>query len=158
MIWKCGTLSSNLHSFIAGTEPMKILRSLAIAVMAIGISAPCLAANEGHDPLTTLDALNHALVSIYRVERQPSKVTVDEEYNGIINNLAVGNITEDSELRDLFAKMMDAYTENRLDAKDRDMLRRQYEAQVNRAFLEVKPLSHIRTEAAWTGAKELVST
>lgn len=137
---------------------MKILRSLAIAVLAIGVSAPCLAANEGHDPLTTLDALNHALVSIYRVERQPSKVTVDEEYNGIINNLAVGNITEDSELRDLFAKMMDAYTENRLDAKDRDMLRRQYEAQVNRAFLEVKPLSHIRTEAAWTGAKELVST
>lgn len=137
---------------------MKILRSLAIAVLAIVVSAPCHAANEGHDPLTTLDALNHALVSIYRVERQPSKVTVDEEYNGIINNLAVGNITEDSELRDLFAKMMDAYTENRLDAKDRDMLRRQYEAQVNRAFLEVKPLSHIRTEAAWTGAKELVST
>ena len=137
---------------------MKILRSLATAVLAIGISAPCLAAGEGHDPLTTLDALNHALVSIYRVERQPSKVTVDEEYNGIINNLAVGNITEDSELRDLFAKMMDSYTENRLDAKDRDMLRRQYEAQVNRAFLEVKPLSHIRTEAAWTGAKELVST
>lgn len=137
---------------------MKILRSLAIAALAIGISAPCFAANEGHDPLTTLDALNHALVSIYRVERQPSKVTVDEEYNGIINNLAVGNITEDSELRDLFAKMMDAYTENRLDAKDRDMLRRQYEAQVNRAFLEVKPLSHIRTEALVSGGKEVAST
>ncbi len=137
---------------------MKILHSLAVAFLVIGVSAPCLAADESHDPLTTLDALNHALVSIYRVERQPSKVTVDEEYNGIINNLAVGNITEDMELRNLFARMMDTYTENRLDAKDREMLRRQYEAQVNRTFLEVKPLSHIRTEALVAGGKELVST
>lgn len=122
---------------------MKILTSLAAFFLLLCLSMPIFA-EEGHDPLNTLDALNHAIVSIYRVERLPSKITVDEEYNAIINNIAWGNITADPELLNLFTEMMNAYTENRLDAKDRDILRRQYEVQVNRAFLELKPLSHIR--------------
>ena len=50
---------------------------------------------EEYDAQHTLLALNYAIMSIYRVEKIPSKVTVDEEYNGIINNLAVGNITDE---------------------------------------------------------------
>lgn len=115
-------------------------------------------AEKENDPLNTLDALNHAIVSIYSVEREPSKVTIDEEYNKIINNIAWGNITADPELLNLFTEMMNAYTENRLDSKDRDLLRRQYEAQVNRAFLEVKPLSHIQSEVALNTAREVANT
>ena len=112
-------------------------------------------ADEEYDAQYTLLALNYAIMSIYRVEKIPSKVTVDEEYNGIINNLAVGNITDDQELIDLFTSMMDAYTEDKLEAKDRELIRRQYETQVNAAFLKVKPLSHIRTEVAISTAREV---
>lgn len=133
---------------------MKILTSLAAIFLALAVSAPVLA-EEGHDPLNTLDALNHAIVSIYRVEKIPSKVTVDEEYNTIINNIAWGNITADPELLNLFTEMMNAYTENKLDDKDRAMVRKQYEAQVNRAFLEVKPLSHLMTETGVNAAQQL---
>jgi len=112
---------------------------------------------EEYDAQHTLLALNYAIMSIYRVEKIPSKVTVDEEYNGIINNLAIGNITDDQELIDLFTSMMDAYTEDKLEAKDRELIRRQYEAQVNSAFLKVKPLKHIQTEVAISTAKEVVN-
>ena len=116
-------------------------------VLCLLVASPCLAEGEdGKDPLNTLDALNRAIVSIYRVERSPSKVTVDEEYDDIINNIAWGNIAADQELVELFTDMMKAYTENRLEEKDRELLRRQYEVQVNRAFLEAKPTSHVVTE------------
>ena len=133
---------------------MKILTSIAVCVLSICISIPVMA-DENSDALNTLDALNHAIVSIYKVEKRPSKVTVDEEYNAIINNIAWGNIKDDSEFQDLIREMMNAYTENRLEAKEREMLRRQYEVQVNRAFLEVKPLSHLQTEAAVNTAQQL---
>ncbi len=122
---------------------MKILTSIAVCVLSICISIP-VRADENSDALNTLDALNHAIVSIYKVEKRPSKVTVDEEYKAIINNIAWGNIKDDSEFQDLIREMMNAYTENRLEAKEREMLRRQYEVQVNRAFLEVKPIEHIK--------------
>ena len=123
-------------------------------VLCLLVASPCLAEGEdGKDPLNTLDALNRAIVSIYRVERSPSKVTVDEEYDDIINNIAWGNIAPDLELMDLFTNMMGAYTENRLEEKDRELLRRQYEVQVNRAFLEVKPTSHVATEVATDAAE-----
>ena len=111
---------------------------------------------EEKDPLNTLDAINHAIVSIYRVERNPSQAIVEEEYDDIINNVAWGNITADPELLNLFTEMMNAYTENRLDAKDREMLRKLYEVQVNRAFLEVKPIEHIKNEAKQNTAREVV--
>lgn len=123
-------------------------------VLCLLVASPYLAEGEdGKDPLNTLDALNRAIVSIYRVERSPSKVTVDEEYDDIINNIAWGNIAPDLELMDLFTNMMGAYTENRLEEKDRELLRRQYEVQVNRAFLEVKPTSHVATEVATDAAE-----
>lgn len=123
-------------------------------VVCLFLAGPCFAEGEGEkDTLNTLDALNRAIVSIYRVERSPSKVTVDEEYDDIINNIAWGNITADQELVDLFTDMMKAYTENRLEEKDRELLRRQYEVQVNRAFLEVKPTSHVATEVATDAAE-----
>ena len=114
-------------------------------------------AAEEYDAQHTLLALNYAIMSIYRVEKYPSRVTVDEEYNGIINNLAVGNITDDQELIDLFTSMMDAYTEDKLEDKDRELIRRQYEAQVNSAFLKVKPLKHIQTEVSFSTAKEAIA-
>ena len=128
-------------------------------VLCLLVASPCLAEGEdGKDPLNTLDALNRAIVSIYRVERSPSKVTVDEEYDDIINNIAWGNIAPDLELMDLFTNMMGAYTENRLEEKDRELLRRQYEVQVNRAFLEVKPTSHVATEVAANTARDVANS
>ena len=111
-------------------------------------------AQEKYDALNTLHVLNYAIMSIYRVEKLPSKVTIDEEYSGIINNIAIGNIIDDQELLDLFTSMMTAYTESRLDDKDREIVRRQYEVQVNTAFLQVKPLSHIRVEAAISATQQ----
>lgn len=135
---------------------MNVLKSVILSMFTTFILSISAYAESKNNALNTLNALNHAITSIYRVEQFPSKAIIDEEYNNIINNIAWGNITADLELLNLFTEMMNIYTENLLDAKDKELLKRQYEAQVNRAFFEVKPIEHIKSEAKLSTARNVV--
>lgn len=57
-------------------------------------------------------------------------------------------------MRELITTMLREYTATKLDEKDREILRRNYESRVNRAFLEVKSDSLLKVEAATKAAKE----
>lgn len=134
---------------------------VSLALLAIAVCNPLAAEKAQEDSpsrehINTVQALNYAAMSVYRVEKIPSKVTVAEEYAGIINNIAFGNINDDPELKRLIESMMDAYTEERLSETYRDLLRRQYEVLVNQAFLKVKPISHIKTEVAARNAEKMM--
>ena len=43
-----------------------------------------------YDPLLTMTALNLAVVSQHRITSTGDRLTLDQEYTGIINNLRIG--------------------------------------------------------------------
>ena len=62
--------------------------------------------NNIYDPLHTMLALNTAIVSIHRVINTKDRIILNQEYETIINRLAVGNIEADDEITSLFAGLM----------------------------------------------------
>ena len=113
---------------------------------------------ESYDPQFTSLALNYAIMSVYKVKEMPSRMTVESEYNSITNNLAVANIENDYKLVELIKGMMDAYTEERLDEKDRQLILRAYERRVNIAFSQVRKKSDIYMEAGLNAAMPVLTS
>lgn len=81
----------------------------AIIVIIVSLSSP-LHAEEPYDPQHTMLALNMAIVSIHRIISTQDRIILDQEYNTIINKLALGNIESDYELTGLYAELMNFIT------------------------------------------------
>ena len=62
----------------------------AIILIIISLSSP-IHAKESYDPQHTMLALNMAIVSIHRIISTQDRIILDQEYNTIINKLALGN-------------------------------------------------------------------
>ena len=81
----------------------------AIIVIIVSLSSP-LHAEEPYDPQHTMLALNMAIVSIHRIISTQDRIILDQEYNTIINKLALRNIESDYELTGLYAELMNFIT------------------------------------------------
>ena len=63
-------------------------------------------AEENYDPQNTMLALNMAIVSVHRILTTGDRIVLEQEYQNIINNLSLGNIENDKDMRDLYRDLM----------------------------------------------------
>ena len=63
-------------------------------------------ADEEYDPQHTMLALNMAIVSVHRILSANDRLTLNQEYQNIINNLSIGNIKSDPEITELYNKLI----------------------------------------------------
>ena len=59
-------------------------------------------------------ALNMAAVSINKIISTQERLTLYQEYNNIINNLAIGNIENDQGIRELYMSVTAKYSKGSL--------------------------------------------
>lgn len=79
------------------------------ALCAVMIFSPSVKAAD-YDSLNTVCALNFAIVSVNRILAAHDRITLEYEYNRIINRLAIGNIESDPEMTALYSDLMNFIT------------------------------------------------
>ena len=82
---------------------IKITRALA-AFAVLMFAGPAFASD--YDPINTMSAVNMAIVSIHRIASSRDRVVLDAEYRNIIDNLSMGNIEADPEIKELYTELM----------------------------------------------------
>lgn len=82
---------------------------------------------EDYDPRYTVLALDMAIVSVQRIINTNDRIILTEEYNNIINNLKLGSIEADRELRELYQALMTTISTKILAQEEAGMLQRHYD-------------------------------
>lgn len=127
------------------TAKLKFIR-LALAVSAllaaIAVSGGNAAADASYDPIHTMSALNMAIVSLHRVASSEDRVTLNAEYENIIDNLYLGNIEDDPELKALYLELIDTIGKKTLRRDEAARVRKEYDSR------EKKRLSGLITKFA----------
>jgi hypothetical protein len=85
----------------------KIFLVFSALFLVLAMRSAALAASAPYDPLHTMGALNMAIVSVHRITSAGDRIVLDQEYRNIINNLSLGNIEDDPELRELYRDLME---------------------------------------------------
>lgn len=75
-------------------------------------------------------ALNMATVSINRILSTQDRIVLDQEYTSIMNNLNLGNIRPDSDIMDLYRKILDTISQKRLRAEEAEFLQARYDEEM----------------------------
>ncbi|HOL93299.1 MAG TPA: tetratricopeptide repeat protein [bacterium] len=89
-----------------------------------------------YDPMYTVHALNACVFSISNILRFEDRIVLDEEYKNIINNLKLGNIYPDDELRSLYSELMDYITDKKLNDIEQSRVKAIFERTSKRAAWE----------------------
>lgn len=125
----------------------------AIIVIIVSLSSP-LHAEKPYDPQHTMLALNMAIVSIHRIISTQDRIILDQEYNTIINKLALGNIESDYELTGLYAELMNFITGKGLRQEEAKRFQERYDRREQRQIIDA--LSGIRAYGgnlwSWLGS------
>lgn len=128
-------------------------RLAAIILIIISLSSP-VHAEEAYDPQHTMLALNMAIVSIHRIITAQDRIVLDQEYNTIINKLALGNIESDYEMTGLFAELMNFITGKGLRQEEAKRFQERYNRREQRQIVDA--LSGIRAYGgnlwSWLGS------
>ncbi|MGI6076359.1 MAG: hypothetical protein ACOYD9_08385 [Pyramidobacter sp.] len=119
----------------------------ALLLAALMAAAPTLSvageAEEDYDPINSLLTLNMAVVSVRKIISTEDRIVLDQEYDHIINDLAVGNIADDSSMVGLYTELMDVITANKLRAEEKERFQAQYDRQqkksLRRALMGFRP-------------------
>ena len=124
-------------------------------LIAVFLCCPSIAqAEEDYDPQHTMLALNMAIVSINRIVSTQDRIVLDQEYNTIINKLALGNIESSYELTGLFTEIMNFITGKTLRQDEAKRFRERYNRHEQRQI--VSALSGIRAYGggfwSWLGS------
>jgi TPR repeat protein len=113
------------------TAKLKFIALALAAAVALGASVPAekaSAADAAYDPIHTMSALNMAIVSINRVASSEDRVTLNAEYENIIDNLYLGNIEDDPELKALYLELIDAIGKKALRQDEAARVREEYDS------------------------------
>ncbi|MBQ3586420.1 MAG: hypothetical protein II964_06855, partial [Synergistaceae bacterium] len=128
-------------------------RLAAIILIIISLSSP-IHAEESYDPQHTMLALNMAIVSIHRIITTQDRIVLDQEYNTIINKLALGNIESDYEMTGLYAELMNFITGKGLRQEEAKRFQERYNRREQRQIVDA--LSGIRAYGgnlwSWLGS------
>jgi hypothetical protein len=90
-----------------------LMRKTTVPGLAVVLSAVLIlarsagAADAPYDPANTLCALNMATASVHRITAAADRIVLDQEYRNIINNLNLGNIEDDAELKELYKDLLE---------------------------------------------------
>lgn len=107
-----------------------------------------------YDPQHTILALNTAIVAIHNIVTTQDRIVLDQEYNTIINKLALGNIESDYELTALFTEMMNFITGKTLRQEEAKRFQERYNRREQRQLIDA--LSGIRAYGgnlwSWLGS------
>ena len=87
-------------------------------------------------------ALNMAIVSIHRILSTQDRIALAQEYNTIINKLALGNIESDYEMTGLYAELMNFITGKGLRQEEAKRFQERYDHREQRQIVDA--LSGIR--------------
>ena len=87
-----------------------------------------------YDPLLTMTALNLAVVSLHRITSTGDRLTLDQEYTGIINNLRMGEINADSALTTLYQEIVRVIHSGRLRDEDKAEIESEYSRQKQKSI------------------------
>ncbi|MBR1657415.1 MAG: sel1 repeat family protein [Synergistaceae bacterium] len=132
---------------------MKRLISLLLVLLTVSASSPAYPEEE-YDPQHTMLALNMAIVSIHRIVSTQDRIILDQEYNTIINKLALGNIESDYEMTGLFAELMNFITGKGLRQEEAQRFQERYNRREQRQIINA--LSGIRAYGgnlwSWLGS------
>ncbi|MDR3279987.1 MAG: sel1 repeat family protein [Synergistaceae bacterium] len=119
---------------------------LSLAATCFWTSSSFAAQSSGYDPVNTLSALNMAIVSVHRITTTEDRVILDYEYRNIINNLKLGNIEDDPEIRELYKDLMGVIGGKTLRREEAERFNSKYDAREKNRFVNL--LSSVRGPAA----------
>ena len=77
-----------------------------------------------------------ATVSINRILTTQDRIVLDQEYENIMNNLSLGNIKSDSDILELYRKIMDTISHKRLRNKEAELLQSRYDDEMKNNFMD----------------------
>ncbi|MBR0316209.1 MAG: hypothetical protein IJQ99_05035, partial [Synergistaceae bacterium] len=124
-----------------------------ILLVSVAFSIPAYS-EENYDPQHTMLALNMAIVSVHKIVTTKDRIVLDQEYNNIINKLALGNIESDYELTGLYTELMNFITGKALRQEEAKRFQERYNKREQRQLID--SLSGIRAYGgnlwSWLGS------
>ncbi|MBR0034126.1 MAG: hypothetical protein IJP54_00465, partial [Synergistaceae bacterium] len=110
---------------------------------------------EEYDPLHTISALNMAAVSINRILSTQDRIVLDQEYTAVMNNLNLGNIRPDSDIMELYRRILDTISRKRLRSEESEFLQARYDSEMKGAISHA--VSGAGAAIAVNGGKSLLT-
>ena len=92
-------------------------------------------AEAEYDAINSLLALNMAVVSVKTVVSTQDRVVLDQEYRNIINNLRLGEIADDLDMKSLYTELMNVITGNTLRAEEAKRFQDKYDRRQKNAIV-----------------------
>ena len=112
---------------------------------------------EEYDPLHTMAALNMAAVSINRILSTQDRIVLDQEYSSIMNNLNLGNIRPDSDIMELYHRIMDVVSQKKLRSEEAELLQANYDVKMKTALSEALASAGSVVISAGSAAMDIAS-
>ena len=78
-----------------------------------------------------------AAVSINRILSTQDRIVLDQEYTTIMNNLNLGNIRPDSEIMELYRRILDTISRKRLRSEESEFLQARYDSEMKNTISQV---------------------
>lgn len=115
-------------------------------------------AQEDYDPQHTMLALNMAIVSVFNIVNTQDRIVLDQEYENIINNLKLGNIEDDYEIKGLYDELLHIISNTRLREDEKARFNEKYDRMEKEALIGA--LSGIRAYGgnAWNFLGSLLTS
>ncbi|MDR1137524.1 MAG: sel1 repeat family protein [Synergistaceae bacterium] len=117
-----------------------VISSLLISALSPASAA---APDTPYDPANTLSALNMAIASVHRITATEDRIVLDQEYKNIINNLNLGNIEDDPELKELYKDLLETIGNKTLRREESERVAAEYDTREKNRFVSL--LSSVRT-------------
>ncbi len=92
--------------------------------------------DTSYDCLFTMFAINSFTVSLSTVIATEDRIVLEQEYDNVLNNLRIGNIEADKEIRGLCAKHLDTITNKTLREEERQRFLAAFERRKKQALLQ----------------------
>ncbi|MDR2779517.1 MAG: sel1 repeat family protein, partial [Synergistaceae bacterium] len=99
--------------------------------------APAGAETAPYDPANTLCALNMAIASVHRITAAADRIVLDQEYKNIINNLNLGNIEDDGELKELYKDLLEVIGNKTLRQEEAERVTAEHDKREKNRFVNL---------------------
>jgi hypothetical protein len=134
-----------------------IIALAALAAPALIAAGAASAAGTAYDPIHTMSALNMAIISLHRVASSEDRVTLNAEYENIIDNLYLGNIEDDPELKALYIELIDAIGKKTLRQDEAARVREEYDSREKKRLSGLIAKFAAAPSAPWSLVGDILS-
>jgi hypothetical protein len=103
-----------------------------------------------YDPANTMCALNMAIASVHRITAAADRTVLDQEYKNIINNLNLGNIEDDAELKELYKDLMEVIGSKKLRQEEAERVTAKYDRREKNRFVNLLSSARASGGSPWS--------